>query len=904
MSAAWLICAARLAVAVLLVAPGAARARSADAGVEPGAPPVDAGAGAPAEAGSRAAADAGAGAPPGAGAGPAVADAGAGAPADAAPSFEPPRALGGTEVPYPAGAPAHTVPVVVSVKLSVDPAGVVQKVALLTAPQPVFDQAVERAVLNFHFQPGRYGGAPVPVEITFTHTFLPPPPPPPPSADQGPPRTAVLRGKLIELGTRAPVASATVSAVVGDRSYAADADLRGRFQLALPAGPARITVVAPGHLPFLQRESLVAKQALAVTYLVERDRYDPYEIVVVGEQRRQEVSRITLRGAEIKEVPGTFGDPFRVIQALPGVASVVSLLPFPVVRGASPSATGFELDGTRVPLLYHLLAGPSVIHPDFIDEIQFYPGGAPVIYGGYTGGIIDGRTARARPDEHLLDFDANLLQAGGFVREPIPQIGATFTAAGRYGYPGLLLSLATNRLSLSYWDYQLRLDGGNARNGWTIFAFGANDELDTAAATASPSAPSPPLTPTLVLGFHRLDLRYHRSQSQFEETVRLVLGYDRTESNGVDFSVLLAEPSLNVRFRPSDRLTLVGGVEGAFHDIRQGTMANAAQNALSAITADLHRYDTESAFVEALWRPTPAWLIRPGVRGDVYSDGTTSKDAADPRLTVRYKLATRDLPDVPPGSDDSAVWLKGSAGIYHQPPRFVLPLPGLDLLPLKYGLQRSYQTSLGIEVPLQERFQLSTEGFFNYMDPTIFDLSINAQSVGTGANATLLPTSIFTPPMDAQQLIDRLTQPQLGRAYGFEVLLRRQAKSGIFGWVSYTLSRSERLRTTGWAPYDFDRTHLVNVVAGLPLPRNWDFGVRMQYQSGLPVTISGRTGYNAGRADGYMRFDLRVDKRAVWRKWLLDFYVDITNVALMPEEVTPGTFIRYVLPTVGLRARL
>ena len=56
-------------------------------------------------------------------------------------------------------------------------------------------------------------------------------------------------------------------------------------------------------------------------------------------------------------------------------------------------------------------------------------------------------------------------------------------------------------------------------------------------------------------------------------------------------------------------------------------------------------------------------------------------------------------------------------------------------------------------------------------------------------------------------------------------------------------------------------------------------------------------GYNTARTDGYVRVDLRVDKRAVWRSWLLDFYVDIANVALLPEEVTAGTTIRYVLPT-------
>jgi hypothetical protein len=48
---------------------------------------------------------------------------------------------------------------------------------------------------------------------------------------------------------------------------------------------------------------------------------------------------------------------------------------------------------------------------------------------------------------------------------------------------------------------------------------------------------------------------------------------------------------------------------------------------------------------------------------------------------------------------------------------------------------------------------------------------------------------------------------------------------------------------------------------------------------------------------------MRVDKRAVWRSWLLDFYVDVTNIALLPEEVQVGTVLRYVLPTVGLRGR-
>ena len=817
--------------------------------------------------------------------------------------LEPPLALVPTTVPYPAGAPPHDQPIVVRIKISVAADGTVAKVELLSHSLPIFDEAVVAAAKAFTFQPARYGGQPVPVEITFTHTFQPPPPPPAPTVDAGPPLNSALRGRLLEMGTRLPVDGATVAALVGERHYSVETDAKGRFRLPVPSGDARITAHAAGYNAFLQQEHLVPQQELAVSYYIERESYDPYEIVIVGEQHREEVSRITLRGAEIKEIPGTFGDPFRVIQALPGTASIVALLPFPVVRGASPNSTGFLLDGTRVPLLYHLLVGSSVVHPEFIDEIQFYPGGAPVIYGGYTGGIVDGRTHRARSDEHLIDLDANLLQAGGLIRQPIPFLGATLTAAGRYGYPGLILSLATNQVSLSYWDYQLRLDGGNPRNGWTVSFFGAGDELDTPAPNAPAGSSNPPLAPALILDFHRADLRAYHGSGGLDGLYRLVLGYDHTESSGSNVATWVAEPSLRWHYRAGERLTLVWGVEGSFHDIVQGAPSSVAPDAftLSSITKDLRALYVGSALVETLWRPSSRWLIRPGVRTDIYNDKDTTKSGVDPRLTVRYKLITRELAGVAADSDDSAVWLKAAVGLYHQPPRFVLPLPGLDTMPLKYGLLQSIQSSLGAEIPLSQHFSASVEGYFAYMDPTIFDLTVNSQTLNTVGYTTLFPTSGTPPQTTAQDVLNRLLVPHTGRAYGLETLIRRQAKSGLYGWLSYTLSRSERYKDGAWAPYDFDRTHLVNLVAGLLLPRNWDVGVRLQYQSGKPATTT--YGYNTARTNGYDRIDIRVDKRAVYKGWLLDFYVDIMNAALLPEEVTPGVNIRYVLPTVGLRAR-
>jgi hypothetical protein len=50
-----------------------------------------------------------------------------------------------------------------------------------------------------------------------------------------------------------------------------------------------------------------------------------------------------------------------------------------------------------------------------------------------------------------------------------------------------------------------------------------------------------------------------------------------------------------------------------------------------------------------------------------------------------------------------------------------------------------------------------------------------------------------------------------------EVLIRREVKSGLFGWLSYSLSRSERDRNGSWVDYDFDRTHLLNLVSRAPI---------------------------------------------------------------------------------------
>jgi len=140
------------------------------------------------------------------------------------------------------------------------------------------------------------------------------------------------------------------------------------------------------------------------------------EVVVRG--HRVEVGVTHLGGGEVRQIPGAFGDAFRAIEALPGVTPIVSGLPFFFVRGAPPGNTGYFLDGVRVPLLYHLALGPSVVHPGLIESVDFYPGGYPARYGRYAGGILDGQTLAPARKVHG-EANVRLFDAGALVEAPL-----------------------------------------------------------------------------------------------------------------------------------------------------------------------------------------------------------------------------------------------------------------------------------------------------------------------------------------------------------------------------------------------------------------------------------------------------------------------------------------------------
>jgi len=816
-------------------------------------------------------------------------------------AFIAPTPIGETSIIYPRNAPPHQATISVIVTIELNAAGEVEEIKLEQSGGRSFDLAVLTGAASFRFEPAIYKGQAHAAAIRYTAKFPVPKPKPQEQATTAPEESALLVGKVIERGTRKKVLDGQVIASHKKHGVRRLLLHDGGFTLKLPTGKWEIEIKAPGFIPFLFTET-IKQEELNIRCLMQRQSYGDYEELVVGKRSRVEVSRTSLRGREIHRVPGTFGDPFKVTNTMPGVSQLMSLMPLPVIRGVGPSQSGFLLDGVPLPLFYHSLAGPSVIHSELIERIDFSPGNADVSYGGYTGGIINGVTTLPfQAKKSTYDIDLNLIQGGGLIRETYDSIDTEVIAAARVGYPDSILSLLNSQARLSYWDYQTRVSWGDRNFFVSAMVFGARDNFKTFDEQLVDGQIVEVFEPYLLGEFHKLVLRLRHQSPQFTGNYQLALSYDLSSIESTEPSArsLGAAPHIDWQWKILESLTLIAGIEADFRKLElfeafleQANPENPVHLFLSQGTGGLHK--NGGTWLGINYKPSDAWLVSPGVRVDVYSDPEQSHWGIQPRIQARARIFK---------TEDQSLWLKLGSGIYHQPPRPYFTLPGLSVTALHLGLLRSHQNMVGAEWQIDSDWNLDVQAYFNLLEPTLFELNLSEnQEEDPNTNPYERPPE---PGQEQEEWLTSLSNETSGRAYGIEIMLRKEDSGRFFGWLSYALARSERINNQRYLPYDFDRTHTMNIVAGVKLPRNWELGGRLVFQTGSPISTDDG-GIASGRTKPNWRMDLRMDKRIVFDEWLLDFYVEILNITVTRESGgllgTDG--LRYVLPTLGLRAIL
>jgi hypothetical protein len=524
-----------------------------------------------------------------------------------------------------------------------------------------------------------------------------------------------------------------------------------------------------------------------------------------------------------------------------------------------------------------------------LSSVDLYPSGFGPRYGGCVGGVIEVKGRPARTDEWRTAIDASFLDASFHAEGPLGR-GFGLLVTGRRSYVGELLRAALSgrddlKLTMApyYADLVARVDRGagpDAREFLTLFA--VKDRMTLIVPKAEEGSPEVNAATDAVdmnLTFSRLILGSDRPLGgRLQNELRAV--YGRSSEDGHIFGYFdfnsdgpyyQLRDELSWRARPG--LTPRLGLDFAY------TPVSYRVTALGWPTSK-RTYDFSDLgfYSSAEWRPTTRWSVTPGIRYDHYHHLHDGK--ASGRLTTRYLL----------GNDHT---LSGALGTYNQPPQPIGqttdPVYGNPSLPPTEAVHYA----LGDEWRIDDRTSLKIESYLNRQR------KIPAMTDSLGLN--------FLP--DAE-----------GRMYGMELMLRRNVSDRFFGWLAYSLSRSERKYarclssdqeeagsagvTTSdaawdperWWPYEFDQTHHLEAVGSWVLGRNWSTGFRAQYTSGNPVTpilnltedqlefdadtgeyqiVSGQ--YLSDRMDLYFRLDARVEKKFVRRSSIWSVYLDVQN---------------------------
>jgi hypothetical protein len=578
----------------------------------------------------------------------------------------------------------------------------------------------------------------------------------------------------------------------------------------------------------------------------------PIEVTVTGQRPPAHAQSFTR--AEVRQLPGAFGDPFRAIESLPGVTPILSGVPFFYVRGAPPGNVGYFLDGIRLPLLYHVGLGPSVVHPALVSRVDLYPGAYPTRYGRFSGGVVASEVNE--PGEQLWgEWQLRLFDVGALGEAPFAEGRGHVLVGGRYSYTAYLLSLLSEEnVRLEYWDYQLRASYRlAAAHTLGVFVFGSFDYFGEETGAADDDLFSSE--------FHRIDLRYRYEPSGGGKlTTALTLGLDRTRVAEDSGSALNRRAQLRAEYQRTlaPALELSVGFDGALDyyeieadldnqldDAEPPTLDPTAGPSLPPPTTATEESEDEARFRllfpsrldhvagvygELAWQAWRGVRVTPGLRFDVYASDGVLAASLEPRLSAEFDLTER-------------LTLKHALGLAAQPPSFVVPVAGFEIGGLPGGLQRSVQSSAGLEYRLPDGMKLSLTLFQN----AFFNMT-DALSLARLQNEGDLEPDART----------------RGQAYGLELLFHRDLTRRLGGFVAYTLSRSVRSTVLGRVPASFDRTHVLNTALAYDLGRNWRLGGHFMFYTGNP-SFSSSLGLDptgpGSRLPAYHRLDLRIEKR-------------------------------------------
>jgi TonB family protein len=817
----------------------------------------------------------------------------------------PPKLAKFVEAGYPDAEKASGRAASVVVQIAISAAGTVDAVQVIQSAGAAFDAAAVAAIQQFLFEPAEVDHRPSPIRINYRYDFV--------IRDEAP-TTAQFSGLVKNHQSGAALAGVNIAL---DTGQSALTDPAGRFEFdGVPPGKHRVTLQRSDLKPLQSEESFEAGKKLEATYAVEfneppetaADDSDDLEIVIIAPTLTKQVVSTQVDADQARRVAGTSGDVLKIVENLPGVARATAGSGQVIVWGAAPEDTRVYVDGMHIPLLYHFGGFRSVIHSDLVRSVELIPGGYGAQYGRGLGGLVKVDTREPSTDRLHGSASVDLIDASVTATGPIASQVSAAVSARRSHLAGVLGQVTSKDVTAffpipQYYDGQARVRYQAAKSSYVeLGGMLSSDELSRTVANSDPAYRK---QENKSLRFQRAYLRYETETSDGGKVSVLPwVGWDRSTLTGRfgGTPTVLSVDTRDYGFRASYRgraapfLTAEVGLdlEAASHSARRVGSVTAPPRegdarAFGQPPSDQVNVDTwdtlegsaapyvegDFAVFDDKLHLVPGLRLEPQVtsvskrvptEGVFAAQGVyTSDTAIEPRFAVRYAMSRR-------------VTFKAAFGQYRQAaqPEDLSASFGNTTL----GSARARHLLFGGAFELGRAVSLET---------TVFHSS----------STDLVVRNASSSPLIAQALVNGGE----GRSYGAQFLLRRELAAGFFGWVAYTILRSERLDAGSHAYrlFDYDQTHVLTALASYDLGKGFDVGVRGRYTSGYPRTPvigsyfdSRRASYepilgakNSIRIPDFVELDVRVSKRFKLAHGAIELYLDVQNISNRnnPEEI-------------------
>ncbi len=650
----------------------------------------------------------------------------------------------------------------------------------------------------------------------------------------------------------------SISLEINNQQYFVITDTLGNFLEKIPVGKIKIDINKEGYLKKAFNFNF-SKDTL-ISIVLEKDISHLKEVVIANGKKSAITNlsggKLSFNLKELSNVPTVLGttDIIKLLQLTPGVQNSGDANGYFYVRGGDPGHNAILYAGTPIYGMSHLLGIFPFYNADHIKDVEFDKSSSNAKYGGRLSSTTLLNPNKKIPAEFGIQGNLGILASQLTLAVPVTD-KTGFYISGRKTYideiVGPILKSGSNN---DVQDMKYGFSDGNfafisqlsKNNLFSVDAFVSSDELkvkdDNLALrtnlkwsnfTVSPTltttlSPKTSMSNSVYFSQYSNDLNMNQATIQFEVSSYIK---DFGFTNSVKYFIK------NIPFE--------SGAQYVYHNL-QPQKVN-VENLTSVNNNSQQIINANEAAIFTIARPKLFEKVTAelGLRINYYTSGTDSYLHFQPRAVVNYfanekysfyasynkqyqylSMITTSSVGIP-----TDFWIASTNGIKPQ---------------------SSDEFAVGSNQNITRNFSSSFGGFYRSMK----NLLEYPYGITQFNEVTTLKNDL---------LVGK------GKAYGFEMMLRKS--NGRFnGWVSYTLSWSDRNfdelnnGKTYFAKYD--RRHNLSVVGMYDLNPKWSFGVTQIFSSGnrftMPTSwyfinnnpVKEYSGYNNAQMPNYIRTDL------------------------------------------------